>query len=176
MYIFVGRRKESKLMKHLYLIRHAHSSQAQMGMEDLKRPLSQNGQEDAQRMSKMLYEKSNGMLDLIYASPANRALSTAEIFQNAFSLEQNIDIRSDIYHRDVDDIIDFIAETDDSQDNIAVFGHNPTLSYLMNYLADANIGHLPPCGVAVIKLNASAWNLISVDNVELVEVLTPENL
>ena len=174
MYIFVGTRQEIKLMKYLYIIRHANSGWAEAGMRDIERTLDQKGLIDAPIMAQQLFERMEGNLDLIYSSPATRALTTAKVFHNKFSLDEVLDIRTDIYQGGVDEILDIIIETENKHNSIAIFGHNPTFTYLLNHLASANIDNLPPCGIAVLKIDIDDWKLISPDLITLEEVLSPQ--
>jgi len=176
MYIFVGTREESKLMKHLYIIRHARSGWAASGESDIDRTLDERGKLDAPKMAELLHKLTDGRLDLIYSSPATRALTTAKAFHNKFELKTAIDIRTDIYNGDIEDILNIISETEDNYESIAIFGHNPTFTYLLNHLASANIDNLPPCGIGVMKLNLQNWNQLAPNIIELKDVLSPEKL
>ena len=63
-------------MKTLYLVRHAKSSWKFPELRDFDRPLNGRGKRNAPDMGKRL--KVMGILpDLLIASPANRALTTA---------------------------------------------------------------------------------------------------
>lgn len=64
--------------KTLYLVRHAKSSWADMGLDDFDRPLNKRGLRDAPEMGKRL-KKRKILPDVIISSPARRAINTAEI-------------------------------------------------------------------------------------------------
>ena len=69
-------------MKTLFLIRHAKSSWEYTALPDKDRPLNDRGKRDAPKMGKRL-AKRDVTPDLILSSPARRALTTAEIRQEA---------------------------------------------------------------------------------------------
>ena len=65
-------------MKTLYIVRHAKSSWKNPGLADIDRPLNKRGKGDAPLMGKVL-RKAGVEPDLILSSPANRAITTAEV-------------------------------------------------------------------------------------------------
>ena len=72
-------------MKKLFLIRHAKSSHDDLKMKDIDRTLNNRGKEDAPMMGKILKEKGVKP-DLIFSSPAVRALETAKFFSKELNL------------------------------------------------------------------------------------------
>ncbi len=163
-------------MKHLYLIRHADSSPASLRMDDRNRHLSEMGKKDAKTMSMHLSSYLDATLDLIYSSPAKRAKSTAQIFHAQFELTQSIDLRTEIYNGDLEDILHIITTTDNINNNIAIFGHNPTFTYLINHLASANIGSLPTCGIAELTIKVDDWMKVEPNIIELKSVISPKSI
>ena len=163
-------------MKELYIIRHAKSSWAEAKLKDIDRPLNKRGKHDAPKMAESLFEKTQGKLELIYSSPANRAHTTAKEFHLRFNIDADIDIRNDIYYGDMEDVIDIIKETDNKYSIIAVFGHNPTFTYLLNYLASANIDNLPTCGIAILQIDIDEWKDLSPEVISLKDLLLPKKI
>lgn len=163
-------------MKELYIIRHAKSSWSKPNLSDMERPLNKRGIHDAPKMAEILNKKLEGKLDLIYSSPAARAISTAQVFQSAFMNIKEIDVRTDIYNASIEDVMHIIQTTDNDKINIAIFGHNPTFTYLLNYLASANIENLPTCGIAILTLNSDNWEDLHPTNIQLKELLLPKKL
>ena len=64
-------------MKTLFLVRHGQSSWDDVKLADRDRPLTDKGRRDATKMGKRLAE-AEVTVDAIVASPAMRALATAE--------------------------------------------------------------------------------------------------
>ena len=72
-------------MRQLILLRHAKSSWADSGLDDFDRPLADRGKRDAPRMATRL--AARGVVpEVLLASPAKRALHTAEIVARDLSL------------------------------------------------------------------------------------------
>ena len=147
-------------MKTLYLVRHAKSSWENRNVPDFDRTLNERGKRDAPFMAKLLKEKKTE-IDLILASPANRALSTAKIFAKEFSLpDDSIVKEEDIYEAGRNNLMEILVKTDDSINNLALFGHNPGITYLSNYLCDFETDNIPTCGVICMQLDYDSWKYL----------------
>jgi phosphohistidine phosphatase len=144
-------------MKTLYLNRHAKSSWDNPGLSDFDRPLNNRGKRDAPLMGKILSEKVNSP-QVIYSSPANRAITTANQIAESFGYNKNNIIQDQkIYDAVISDIIKIINLTSDEYDTIMFFGHNPTFTMISNYLSNKYIDNLPTCGFVQINFALETW-------------------
>jgi len=147
-------------MKNLYLVRHAKSSWENKNLPDFERTLNDRGKRDAPFMAKLLKDKKL-LIDLIHSSPAVRAFTTAKIFANEFNIpEENIVKNESIYEADRRDLLKIITETDDSINNLMLFGHNPGITYLSNYLCDFETDNIPTCGIICMQLDFDSWKYL----------------
>jgi phosphohistidine phosphatase len=147
-------------LKTLILIRHAKSSWDNPGMSDIERPLNNRGLRDAPFMANLLKEKGTKP-DLIFTSPANRAYETSKFFAKALSYPiELIQKKELIYSSGPKDILKIINQADDSYNCIMLFGHNPDLSTLSNYLSNNNFESLPTCGVICIDFHIDSWAMM----------------
>lgn len=147
-------------MKTLYLIRHAKSSWENRNISDFERGLNDRGKRDAPFMAKLLKEK-NTAIDLILSSPANRALSTAKIFAKEFDItSDNIIEEDNIYEADRNDLLKILMETNNSVNNLILFGHNPGITYLSNYLCNFETDNMPTCGIICMQLDFDSWKYL----------------
>ena len=154
-------------MKHLYIVRHAKSSRKEFGMQDIDRPLNDRGLNDALLMSKLI-AGLNIKPELIISSPAIRALTTANIFADAFDINRaEIIIDKQIYSAELDDLLPVIYQQNDEIKKIMIVGHNPGFSYLANYLCKKFVDDMPTCSVVGLKIPLSNWNGISENCAEL---------
>lgn len=55
-------------------------------------------------------------------------------------------------------------------------GHNPTISYLAEYMSKAEIGDMTTAGIAIITFNIASWSEVSQGNGELLRYLTPREM
>lgn len=161
-------------MKTLYLNRHAKSSWDNPSLADFDRPLNKRGKRDAPYMGNVLSQKVTAP-DIIYSSPANRALTTAIEIANAFGIKEN-DIVKDqnIYEAVTSDLIRIINSTPDKYEIIMLFGHNPTFTMTSNYLSDKYLDNLPTCGFVKIEFDLDSWNQIEGNTGKLVMLEYPK--
>ena len=56
-----------------------------------------------------------------------------------------------------EDLVSIISNLDDGVDCVMLVGHNPTLTQLVNSLAQCDIGNMPTCGIAVLEFRMDSW-------------------
>lgn len=144
-------------MKKLYLIRHAKSSWKHPGLIDFERPLNHRGKKDAPFMGERL--KKFGVLpDILLASPAKRAMRTAETIAEATGYPgDKIVWEDDIYEAEVMDLLFLVRGLDDSCNSAMLVGHNPGLTEFACYLTQYPIENIPTCGIFAIDFEKSSW-------------------
>lgn len=147
-------------MKTIYLVRHAKSSWKEAGLSDFERPLNKRGQHDAPFMAKLLAKKDE-MPEVIVSSPALRALTTAKIFASEFNSDTQIVEEEKIYEAGLGNLIKIINNLQETFNTVMIFGHNPGLTYLANYLGDKSIDNIPTCGIVKITFDINSWQDIS---------------
>lgn len=147
-------------MKTLYLSRHAKSSWDNTTLSDYERPLNSRGERDAPLMGKVLSKKIKPP-EVIYSSPAKRAITTANIIADKLGYDiKNIIQDEKIYDSAISDIMRIIYSTSNQYNRIMLFGHNPTFTILSNYLSDKIIDNLPTTGFVQIDFDLDTWNEI----------------
>ncbi|MGO3239110.1 MAG: SixA phosphatase family protein [Sphingobacteriaceae bacterium] len=141
-------------MRTLYIIRHAKAEEHHLSKSDFYRNLIPKGQERAHRIANVLQEYLQVDENTLAISlPANRAAQTADIFCEALqfpttAMEQN----GAIYDAHFMDILDVINQVSDQFDKLLLFGHNPGLSNLVNYLSHSEI-ILATSNVAILQFD-----------------------
>ena len=147
-------------MKILILVRHAKSSWENKGISDFERGLNALGKRDAPFMADIL-KKKRLKIDLILSSPAKRAFITAKIFAKELGMpEKEIVADSNIYEASRKDLLTLLTGTDDSINHLMLFGHNPGLTYLSNYLCDFETDNIPTCGIISMQLDFDSWKYL----------------
>jgi len=151
---------DDSLMKTLILIRHAKSSWENRSLSDFERPINDRGKRDAPFMAGVL-KKKNLKSELILSSPAKRALTTAKIFAEELEItKKEIAINKHIYEADRKTLLKILLGNDDSVNNVMLFGHNPGLTYLSNYLCDFELDNIPTCGIICMQLDYDSWRFL----------------
>lgn len=148
-------------MKHLYIIRHAKSNQNFLG-NDFERPLNDRGNKDAPEMARRLKDK-NIAVDAFISSPAVRAKTTAIYFAKEYGkLSDEIVFVSALYHASINTFYEVIKNLPDEFNSIAIFSHNPGITYFVNDLnCGVSLDNMSTCGIAGIQLNTDSWKEVA---------------
>ena len=161
-------------MKKLFLVRHAKSSWSNPDLDDIDRPLNKRGKRDAPFMGKVLKEK-NIYPDLIISSPAERAFITAKTVAGKINYPlKDIQTFDRLYHGGFKDLLVTLKGIDQSINTVMLFGHNPGLTDLSNYISDQHIENIPTTGIVEIDLRVNNWKEIDEDSGTFVEFEFPK--
>jgi phosphohistidine phosphatase len=161
-------------MKNLVIIRHAKSSWSDPTHDDFDRSLNPRGFMDAPEMGRRLAEKSI-KVDRIISSTANRARTTAEIFMQVLDLPKDgLDLRDELYLASADEIMNLIRDLENTWDDVALVGHNPGMTALVNHLAGVPIDNMPTCAVVRIEMGTPDWKRIKPGDCRMVEFDYPK--
>jgi phosphohistidine phosphatase len=160
----------------LYLMRHAQSADKQPGQADKDRELTNEGMRQSLQIGAYLKsEKKN--FDLFLCSTAIRAKSTAEFVLEALNVPADkIQFDEEIYNASIRTLYQQIMRIDELITSIMIIGHNPTVSYLAEYLTKKEIGDMSPGSLVIIHFNHTKWNEIQEGSGELVRYIYPEML
>lgn len=143
-------------MKTLLIIRHA-KAESSFTLNDFERPLNERGKKDAPVMAQRLLDKKI-VINAFVSSPAKRAKKTAELFCETYG-GHNDDIAfiSALYHAPAEIFYEVIKTFDDILNSVAVFAHNPGITYFVNNLTAVKIDNMPTCAVFVVKADIDYW-------------------
>jgi len=163
------------MAKQLIVVRHGKSDQGEYGMSDFDRTLNHRGNKNAHEMAERITLK--GIVpELIVSSPAKRALSTAKHFADVLKVPyEDIRLEPTVYEANTTALVKVINGLNNDDDRIALFGHNPGITELVNYLADAKIYNLPTAGVVVIDFPFDDWSMVSQHTGSLLLFDSPKN-
>ncbi len=161
-------------MKTLYLVRHAKAIDAKAGINDFDRVLTVEGQEQAQEVAKTL-NKDMALVDIILASPAARAISTAEIIAKGLHHPTNqIKTIPKMFQPSLDDLIEIIVNIDPQNQYAMLVGHNPTISQLAQFLCYSVQMDLSPCGVIALTFDMQSWDEVINHRGTLLYIIQPK--
>ena len=147
-------------MKRLVVVRHAKSSWKDPGLRDFDRPLNKRGKTDAPEMGRRLARRSL-IPDRLLASPARRAIRTAEIIAGAIGFPAGRITRMDrLYGAGVADLLGILQRLDDAEQTVFLVGHNPGLTDLINSICSTFLDNLPTCGLFCADFEISSWKEI----------------
>jgi phosphohistidine phosphatase len=143
-------------MKELVLLRHAKSSW-EHDVSDRNRPLNEKGIyriTNVASASAILFKDQ----DVIFSSPANRALHTASIMMNVLNIDFcKLKICEPLYTFDAGQLLSFIYKIDDAFKRVVCVGHNPAFNIVISYLSNTTAANLPTAAWAKIVFDTSKW-------------------
>ena len=143
-------------MRELILLRHAHAEPAGAGLPDTDRPLSPEGQAEAEAAGRWLREHDL-VPDQVLCSPARRARETLEAVLGAIGyVDQRLE--PSIYDATPGTLI-ALADAHRDVGRLLLVGHNPgfeQLAALMHSGQSGDYRGMPPAGIAVLTVPAGA--------------------
>jgi phosphohistidine phosphatase len=144
-------------MKTLIFMRHAKSDWSMLGQKDFDRDLNSRGNTDAPKMGRKLFEMGVAP-DAIYSSPALRAKRTAEYVAEQLKYDpEKIIYIEDIYDASTRSLLQVVNSIDDRYNQIIIFGHNPSFTYLAEAITKEVIGNIPTAGAVCINFQIDSW-------------------
>lgn len=143
-------------MRELILLRHAHAEAGKPGQDDIDRPLSLQGQAEAEAAGRWL--RDHGYVpDRVVRSPARRARETCErALAELGYVEQREDAR--IYDATPGRLME-VADDHREIARVLLIGHNPGFEQLVALLSSGQSGDfrgMPAGGIAVLSMPADA--------------------
>lgn len=160
--------------RFLYLMRHAQSADKQPGQADKVRELTVQGIRDSIKIGSWLNSQKINP-DLILTSTAIRAKATSGLLLDTLKLmPDKILLNDELYEASVRTFLKEVTQLEDTLNHVLCVGHNPTISYLAEYLTKAEIGDLPPGGLVVIRFEILLWHKIGEASGTCIKLITPE--
>jgi len=97
--------------------------------------------------------------DALIASPATRAKRTAELFAETLQIPAaDIIFMSALYHAPEETFYDIISALPDTLNTVAVFSHNPGITYFVNSLnTKIRVDNMPTCAIFAASADITEW-------------------
>jgi phosphohistidine phosphatase len=162
------------MIRELFLVRHATANEAEQGRKDSERALSAKGYQDATRLGYHLNERKQ-IIDLMLVSTAQRARSTAEILVEQMRHSGRIDYSDELYQASVRSVLSLINQQAEAINRLMIVGHNPTLTYLAEYLTGEPVNSMAPGGLFLLQIPVP-WAEVTQQTATLDAYLDPEQL
>ena len=160
-------------MKKLIVVRHAKSSWKH-NVRDLDRPIKNRGITDITAVSKE-FKRKYVHPEIVFSSPARRALETCNIFLKHIEFSyNNVIISPELYDFGGNSLINFIKSIDNTYNNVMLFGHNHALTYFVNTYGDNYIDNLPTSGLVIFEFDIDTWKDLKPG--KIIEMIIPKNL
>lgn len=163
------------MASELFLIRHAEAVDKSPEIKDLDRQLSPIGLRNSSRQGESL-KKMKIYPDLIVSSNAIRAHETAQLIAERVGYDTSrIMINDEVYEASVRTLLGVVNQFNDNLKCIFIVGHNPSISYLAEYLSHSEIGDLLPASIVRLKRTVESWSMTSENTCDLISYDYPTN-
>ena len=163
-------------MKTLFLLRHARALEKLSGQKDIERELAAVGLQNATRMG--IYLKQQQIkFDIIISSPAERAKTTALLIAEQIKYDTSkIHFNEEIYEASARTLLQVVNQLKNEWSKVLIVGHNPSVSYLAEYVTTQEVGNVTTCGLVEINFDTKSWADISEGTGDMISYQHPENL
>jgi phosphohistidine phosphatase len=146
-------------MKTLHIVRHGKSSWDLPGISDIDRPLIEKGIINNYLMAES-FKLKYSIPEIIYCSPANRAIHTAIIFSRVMKVSFDaLIIKSKLYESGVSTVLDIIEDSKSNINNLMIIGHNPVFTEVANLFLPENIAIIPTSGIVTLQFDLKNWKI-----------------
>lgn len=152
------------MKKQILLIRHATAEEPANTkmLRDFDRALNSRGTMEAVRMGKYL-SSENQSVDAIYTSPALRTAQTAKYIAEQLKIDVDlVEANDSLYGGGPRGYLELVNSIPESKKNIIIVGHNPDISFFVEYLTrDDTEGDMEKGTLIVIEFDDIPWAEIS---------------
>jgi phosphohistidine phosphatase len=156
------------MVRKIFLLRHGEAMMPDYGMKDIERPLTSKGANQIRDLGKHLL-KTNFKPDLVYCSSAERTQQTLAHLSESMNQEWETEIKREIYEAPVSSLFQVIRDSDNSIQTILLVGHNPGITYLVEYLSGDGIVGMIPGEMVHLDFAMGAWSEISQGSCSIVK-------
>ena len=161
--------------KSLFIVRHAIAKTTEAGEKDIDRELAAEGLQQSSRLGAYVY-KMNTDISAIICSNSIRAIQTAEQISDQISYDiSKITIDPELYEASVRIIFNKILEFDNDWNEAMVIGHNPVLSYFVEYLTGHHFDGMASGSLVKIACGVEDWALVTNENSSFEYYISPDD-
>jgi phosphohistidine phosphatase len=163
------------MAKTLFIVRHGEAKQKEPGEKDQDRMLVAEGLRQSSHLGAYLYKK-NADISAIICSAARRAQQTAEQICDQLNFDlSKITYHGDLYEASVRILLDKVADFNNDWSEVIIVGHNPVVSYFVEYLTGHHFDGMEAGSVVKIACNVDNWLEISQDSSSFEYYATPRD-
>jgi phosphohistidine phosphatase len=149
------------MSKKLFLVRHGEAQQSERGLQDFDRSLTDEGIKNASLIGRDFFRNAV-VLHRMMVSPALRARETATIIADMMKFSHNrIRFPEILYNASVRELLATVNNQENDISSVMLIAHNPSLTYMAEYLCKQDIGNIPPAGLVEIEFSLEQWGMIS---------------
>ncbi|MDE0841908.1 MAG: histidine phosphatase family protein, partial [Porticoccaceae bacterium] len=161
-------------VKTVYLLRHATAQPGNANTADFDRPLADNGVENAHTLNQFLITHALHFKN-IHCSSALRTRQTHDLVLQGVCGDRQSEFSEQIYHACDDSIVELIKKQANTDCEILIIGHNPTIHRVYERLSRTTVAEYPPGTLAALS-SVGSWCDITTSPCVSEYFLTPYKL
>jgi len=163
------------MAKTLFIVRHGKARPKEVGEKDQERALDAEGLRTATRLGAYLYNKNTDISALI-SSTAVRARHTSEQIADQINYDiSKIIFDEDLYEASVRIVLDKVNAFSDDWNEVVIVGHNPVLSYFVEYITGYHFEGLEAGGIVKIACSVDSWLEVAQGNCSFEYYTSPKD-
>jgi len=164
------------MVKDLYLIRHGEAEEPTAGLKDVERQLTSKGLQDASKVG-MYLKRKEFHPDIILHSIAERTTETMNRINEQLGVKaDHIESSEEVYEASARIMLRVISEIPAEMRSAIIICHNPSITYISEYITGSEVGYVEPAGIVHIQIPYSSWSEVSEKNCDLIECIRPEEI
>lgn len=158
----------------LIVVRHAKSSWEKSGQSDFDRPLNERGKTAIDLMAtKVVNWDLNEALFLV--SAAERTQETFSRLCKVLKIKlATVKSKNKLYLADNEQLLSCVTEISQEYNKVVIIGHNPGLTYFVEYLSGIDFGNLPTAAMVKLNFVVNKWDMVGKDTAIVKEYLYPK--
>lgn len=161
--------------KTLFVVRHAIAKSTEAWEKDIDRKLAAEGLQKSSRLGAYIYKKNTDISGIV-CSNAIRAVQTAELIANQINFDiSKILVDPELYEASVRIMVNKVLEFKNDWNEVIIVGHNPVLSYFVEYLTGHYFDSMEAGGLVKIFCGVDDWALVSSDNSSFEYYISPDD-
>lgn len=164
------------MKKTLILVRHATAEDQKLMVKDFERELVGKGKTDSSTMGRWMALK--GIYpDRFISSSAPRASQTAVIIGDQLKFQAaDIILEDSLYDGGPRAYLSVVNAIPEDSNIVALFGHNPDITYFAEYLSGADLDSMSKGSIVVIDFKDQAWAEVSAKTGDFILYQSPREL
>ncbi len=155
------------MARKIFLLRHGEAAMPEHGVMDFDRPLTNKGFNHIRSLgAKLALEKFNP--SIVYSSTSLRTRQTCQNLYESMNQGWDIEFMDDVYEASVRTLFEILSQTEREHHSILLIGHNPSISFLAEYLTGEYVGNMSPGQLVKLEFGLSDWSELSQQTCNLV--------
>ena len=163
------------MAKTVFIVRHGKSDWNAAYATDHERPIAPRGRNAARMMGRFIRD-SGQIPDLVIASSALRARSTAELAAQAGEWPAALQIEPRLYGARASTVLELVQAQAQNLESVMLVGHEPTCSACIGLLSGRSNVRFPTAAMARIDFDVDCWERIRAQRGCLIWLLAPKDL